>query len=151
MHSVSHNNSFVIVGREGDFINFFCINLMTMTSYDIHFSMLFHPAEQALSIVINLNTPFVTFYVTPYIFFFRAIEHFVRVKFSSQTNKFNNPLPTSCIKNSKLFTINSCFNTRWMISRIVTCVKPFLNVGVDIFVKIFGSNFISERVSVGEE
>ena len=38
-----------------------------------------------------------------------------------------------------------------MISWVVTNVKPFLNVGVDIFVKIFGLNFICERVSVGEE
>ena len=38
-----------------------------------------------------------------------------------------------------------------MISRVVTCVKPFLNVGLDIFVKMFGPNFISERVSVSEE
>ena len=58
VYSVGHNNSFVIVRREGNFINFFGINLMTMTSYDIHFSMLFLPAKQALSIVIELNTPF---------------------------------------------------------------------------------------------
>ena len=38
-----------------------------------------------------------------------------------------------------------------MISRVDTSVKPFLNVGVDIFVKIFGPNFISEIVIVGEE
>ena len=38
-----------------------------------------------------------------------------------------------------------------MISRVVTSVKSFLNVVVDIFVKIFGLNFICERVSVGEE
>ena len=38
-----------------------------------------------------------------------------------------------------------------MISWVVTGVKPFLNAGVDIFVKIFGLNFICERVSVGEE
>ena len=38
-----------------------------------------------------------------------------------------------------------------MISRAVTSIKPFLNVGVDIFVKIFGLNFICEIVDVGEE
>ena len=38
-----------------------------------------------------------------------------------------------------------------MISRVVTSVKPFLNVGADIFVKIFGLNLICERVGVGEE
>ena len=38
-----------------------------------------------------------------------------------------------------------------MISRVVTSVKPFLNFGVDIFVKIVGPNFICERVSAGEE
>ena len=31
---------------------------MPMTSYDIHFSMLFLPAKQGLSVVIELNTPF---------------------------------------------------------------------------------------------
>ena len=36
-----------------------------------------------------------------------------------------------------------------MISRLLTSVKPFLNVGVDSFVKIFRFNFICERVSVG--
>ena len=41
--------------------------------------------------------------------------------------------------------------TTWMISWVVTSDKPFLNVGVDICVKIFGFNFIRERVSVGEE
>ena len=38
-----------------------------------------------------------------------------------------------------------------MISLLVTSVKSFLNVGIDIFVKILGCNFISERVGVGEE
>ena len=81
-----------------------------------------------------------------------AINHFVRVNFSSQTNNFNNLLPTSFIPNhSKHFTIKSCFNSRWMIWRVVTTVKPFLNIWIDIFVKIFGLNFICERVDVGEE
>ena len=68
---------------------------MTMTSYDNHFSMLFLHAKQALSIVIELNTPFCNILCHPITFFiFRAIKHFVRVKFCSQTNKFNNLLPT---------------------------------------------------------
>ena len=47
MFVVGNNNSFVIVRREGNFIHLFGINLMTMTSYDIHFSMLLLPAKQA--------------------------------------------------------------------------------------------------------
>ena len=142
VYSVSHNNSFVIVRREGNFINFFGIILMTMTSYDIHFFMLLLPAKQALSIVIELNTPFCNILCYPLIFFiFRAIKHSVRVKFSSQTNKFNNLLPTSFIfKHSKHFTINSYFNSGRLISWLATSVKPFLNIGVDIFVKIIGLN-----------
>ena len=126
---------------------------MTLTSYDIHCSMLFLPAKQALSIVIELNTPFCNILCHSLTYFiFRTIQNFVRVKFSSQTNKFNNLLPTSFILNhSKHFTIKSCFNSRWMVSWAVTSVKPFLNVGVDIFAKIFGLNFICERVGVGEE
>ena len=153
VYSVSHNNSFVIVRRECGFINFLRINLMTMTSYDIHFSMLFLPAKQALSVVIELNIPFynILWYSLAF-FFFRAIKHFVRVQFSSQTNKFNNLLPTSFIlKHSKHFTIKSCFNSRCMITCVVTSFKPFLNVRVDIFVKSFGLNFIYEWVRVGEE
>ena len=132
---------------------FFGMNLMTMTSYNIHFLMLFLPAKQTLWVVIELNTPFCNIFCHPFIFFiFRAIKHFLRVKFSSQNNKFNNLLHTSFIcKHFKHFTINFCFNSRWMISRVFTNVKPFLNVGVDIFVKIFGLNFICERVSVCEE
>ena len=143
VYSASHNNSFVIVRREGNFINFFGINLMTMTSYDINFLMLILPAKQALSIVIELNTSFCNILCHPLtiFFIFRAIELFVRVKFSFQTNKFNNLLPTSLmLKYSKHF--KSCFYSRWMISRVVTSVKSFLNVVVDIFVKIFGLNFI---------
>ena len=69
---------------------------MTMTSYDIHFSMLFLPAEQALSIVIEFNTPFCNIVCHPLtFFFFRAIKHFVSVKFSSQTNKFYNLFPSA--------------------------------------------------------
>ena len=48
LYSVCHNNSFVIVGWEGNFINFFGINLMTNTSDDIHFSVLLIPAKQTL-------------------------------------------------------------------------------------------------------
>ena len=152
MYSVGHANSLVIISRESNFINFFDINLVTLTSYYIHFSMLFLPAKQTLSIVIELNTPFCNILCYSLTFFIRTIKHFVRVKFSSQTNKFNNPLPTSFIlKHSKHFTIKSCFNSRWMVSWVVTSVKPFLNVGIDIFVEIFCLNFICERVSVGEE
>ena len=80
VYSISHNNSFIIVRREADFINFFGKNLMTMTSYDIHISMLFLPAEQALSIVIELKTPFCKQSLSPPSFFiFRAIKHFVSV------------------------------------------------------------------------
>ena len=124
---------------------------MTMTSHDIHFSMLFLPAKQALSVVIELNTPFCNILGHPLSFFiFRAIKHFVRVKFSSQTNKFNNLFPTSFIlEHAKHFTIKSCFNFIWMISWVVASVKPFLNVGVDIFVKIFGLiSYARESVSV---
>ena len=56
LYSVDHDNSFVIVGWEGNFINFFGTNLMTMTSYDIYFSVLFLPAKQTLSVVIELNS-----------------------------------------------------------------------------------------------
>ena len=107
---------------------------MIMTSYDIHFSMLLLPAKQALSIVIELNTHFCNILHHPLTFFiFEAIKHLVGVKFSSQTNKFNNLLPTSFIlKYSKHFTIKSCCNHRWMISRVVTRVNPFLNAGVDV-------------------
>ena len=124
-----------------------------MTSYDINFWMMFLPAKQAISIVIELNTPFCNILWHPLTFFIlRAIKHFVGVKFISQTNKFNNMLSTSFIlKHFKHFTIKSCFNYRWMISWIVTSVKPFLNFGDDIFVKIFGCYFLCERVSVGEE
>ena len=142
MYSVSHNNRFVIVRREGNFINFFCINLMTMTSYNINFTMLFPPAKQALSIVIEFNTIFLCNILWHPLNFFivRAIKQFVGVKFSSQTNKFNNLLSSSFIlKHSQYFTIKSWFNSRWMISWLVTSVKPFLNVGVYIFVKIFGN------------
>ena len=38
-----------------------------------------------------------------------------------------------------------------MFSRVVTSVTPFLNVRIDIFVKIIGLNLICERFSVGEE
>ena len=69
VYSVGHNNSFVIVKSEGNFINFFGINLMTMTSYDIHFSMLFLPAKQALSVVTELNTPFCNILCHPLTFF----------------------------------------------------------------------------------
>ena len=69
MYSVSHNNSFFIVRGEGNFINFFAINLMKMTSYNIHFSMLFLPAEHALSVVIELNTPFCNILCHPLTFF----------------------------------------------------------------------------------
>ena len=124
---------------------------MTMTSYDIHFSMLFLPGKRALSLVIELNAPFCHILCHRLTFFvFRAIKHFVRVKFSSQTNKFNNLLPISFIlKHSKHFTIKSCFNSRWMISLVVTSVKPFLNVGVDIFVKsVILISYATESVSV---
>ena len=133
VYSIGHNNSFVI-RREGNFINFFGISLMIMNSYDIHFSMLFIPAKKALSVVIELNTPFCNILCHPLTFFiFRAIKHLLRVKFSPQTNKFNNSLPTSFIlKHSKHFIINSCFNSRWMISWVVTSGKPFLNCGVVI-------------------
>ena len=129
---------------------------MTMTSYDVHFSMLFIPAKQEHSVIIEVNTTFCNILCHPLTFvIFRASKHFVRVKFSSQTNKFNNLLPNSFILKaslkSKHFTIKSYFNSRWMISLVVTSVKPFINVGVDIFVKIFGPNFICERVGVGEE
>ena len=129
---------------------------MTMTSYHIHFSMLFLPAKQALSIVIEFNTPFCKKNCHPHtlfnFFYLQSHRAFCKSKFSSQTNKFNSLLPTSFIlKHSKHFTINSCFNSRWMISRVFTSVKPFVNVWVDIFVKIFGLNFICERVSVGED
>ena len=54
---------------------------MTMTSYDIHFSMLFLLAKQALSIVIELNSPFCNIFLHPLTFFiFRALKDFVRVK-----------------------------------------------------------------------
>ena len=151
MNSVSHNKSLIIVRREGNFINFFGINLMTMTSYDIHFSMLFPLTKQALSVVIECKTPFCNIFYHPLTFFiFSAIKHFVRVKFSSQTNKFNNLLPTSFVlKHSEHLAIKPRFNSRWLISWLVTSVKPFRNVGVDIFVKIFRFNFICERV--GEE
>ena len=150
MYSVGHNNSFVIVRREGNFINFFGINHMTMTSYDIHFSVLFLLAKQTLSKVIELNAPFcnilchlVTFFI------FGAIKQFVRVKGSPQTNKFHNLLPISFIlKHSEHFTIKSCFNSRRMISRVVTSVKQFLNVGVDIFVKIFGPSCNESHASM---
>ena len=147
VYSVSHNNSFVIVRREGNFINFFGINLMTMTLYDINFPMLFLPAKQALSVVTEFNIHFCNILCHHLHFYiFRVIKHFVRVQFSSQTNKFNNLLPTSFIlKHSKHLTIKYCFTTRWMISRVVTSVKSFLNVGVDIFVKIFGPNLFCER------
>ena len=136
MYSVGHNNSFVIVRREGNFIKFFGINLLTMTSYDIHFSMLFLPAKQALSIVIELNIRFCNILCHPLtLFTFRTIKHFLRVKFSPQINKFNNLLHNSFIlKHSKHLTIKSCFNSRWMMSWVVTSVKSFLNIGVDIFV-----------------
>ena len=126
---------------------------MTMTSYDIHFSALFLPAKQTLSVVIELNTLFCNILGHPLTFvIFRVIKHYVRVYFSSQTNKFNNLLPASFIlKHFKHFTSKSCFNSGWMISWVVTSVKPFLNVGVDMFVQIVGLNFICERVSVGEE
>ena len=86
---------------------------MTMTSYEIHFLMLFLPAKQALSIVIKLNTPFCNIPCHPlYFFIFRAIKHCVRVKFSSLANKFNNLFPTNFIlKHAKHFTIKSCFNS----------------------------------------
>ena len=79
LYSVCHNNSFVIVGWEGNFINFFGINLMTMTSYDIHFSVVFLSAKQTLSVVIELNTPFCNIPCLPLHFFiFRTVKHFVR-------------------------------------------------------------------------
>ena len=116
---------------------------MTMTSYDIRYSMLFLPAKQALSVVIEFNSPFCNIICHPLPFLiFGDIKHFVRVKCSSQANNFNNLLPTSFIlKHFKHFTIQSCFNSRWMISRVVTSVKPFLNVGVDIFCKNRWSQF----------
>ena len=138
VYSVGHNNSFIVVRREDNFINFFCINLMTMTSYDIHFSMLFLPAKQTLSIVIELHTPFVTFFVIPLTFFiFSVIKHFVRVQFSSQTNKFNNLIPISFIlKHSKHFTIKSCFNSRWMIDWLIKIKLCLLHVnGDEIFIE----------------
>ena len=58
VYSAGHNVSLVIVRWKGNFINFLGINLMTMTSYDIHFSMLFFHAKQTLSVVVELNTPF---------------------------------------------------------------------------------------------
>ena len=64
-YSVCHNNSFVVVGWEGNFINFFSINLMTMNSYDIHFSVLFLSAKQTLSVVIELDTPFCNIFGHP--------------------------------------------------------------------------------------
>ena len=95
VYSVSHINSFVIVRREGNFINICDKTPMTMTSSDIHFSTLFLPAKQALSIVIKFNIIFTTFFDTlpPTFFILRAIKHFVGVKFSSQSNNFNNCLP----------------------------------------------------------
>ena len=151
MYSVSHNNPFVIVRREGNFIKFFGINLMTMTSYDIHFSMLFLAAKQALSIVIELNTPFCNILCHSLTFFiFGTIKHFVRIKLSTQTNKFNNLLSTSFIlQHFKHFTIKFCFNSRWMISWVVTSVKPFLNVRVYIIVKsLVLISYVRESVSV---
>ena len=53
---------------------------MTMTSYDIHFSMLFLPAKQAFSVVIELNTLFVTCSVTPYIFYLHSHQAFCKSK-----------------------------------------------------------------------
>ena len=128
---------------------------MTMTSYNIHFSILFLPAKQALSIVIEMNAPFVTFFLPLTFFIIRAIKYFVRVKFSFQNQQIQNSSiffpPASSLIILSSFTINSCFNSRRMISRVVTSVNSFLNVGVDIFVNIFGLNFICERVGDGEE
>ena len=152
VYSVSHNNSFVIVRREGNFINFFGINLMKMTSYEIHLSILILLAKQALSIVIKLNTPFCNILCHPLHFLSSEPSSIFKSKVYLSNNKFNNLFLTSFIlKHSKHFTINSCFYSRWMISRVFTSVKPFLNVGVDIFVKIFALNFIFERVGVGKE
>ena len=54
---------------------------MTMTPYDIHFSMLFLPTKQALSVIIELSTPFCNIPRQPLtIFICRAIKHFLRVK-----------------------------------------------------------------------
>ena len=89
VYYVRNNNSFVIVRIEGHFINFFAINLMIMTSYNIHFSMLFLAAKQAPSVVIELDTPFCKISCHPFIFFiFRVIEAFCnsKVYLSKPTN-----------------------------------------------------------------
>ena len=108
---------------------------MTMTSYDISFSMLFLPPKQTLSVVIELNTPFCNIH-SPYIFHLQINQVFCKSKVNSPTIKFNNLLAISFfLKHPKHFTIKSCFKSKWTISRVVTSVKPFLTVGVDIFVK----------------
>ena len=119
-----------------------------MTSYDIH--LLFLPAKQALNnhrikcSFCNILGHNLTYFI------FRSNMHFFKSKVSSQTNKFKNLLLTSFIlKHSKYFTIKSCLNSRCVISLVVTSVKPFLNVEVDIVVKpLFLISYARESVSV---
>ena len=126
---------------------------MTMTSYDIYFLMLFLPAKQTLSVVIELSTPFCNILCDP-LHFLTSEPSRILKEYSFALKPTNSTIcfpPASSLNIPSIFAIKSCFNSRWMISRVVTSVKPFLNVGVDIFVKFFGLNFISERVGVGEE
>jgi len=43
---VTHDNSFVVVGRKSYFIYFFAVQLMSVTSDNIHGSILFPPSNK---------------------------------------------------------------------------------------------------------
>ena len=152
VYSVCHKNSFVIVGWQGNFIYFFGINLMTMTSYDIHFSVLFLTAKQTLSVVMELSTPFCN--ILCHLYFLSSEPSIILYGYSFTLKPTNSTIcfpPASSLNIPSTLLLSPVFNSRWMNSWVVTSDKPFLNVGVDIFVNIFGLNFICERVGVCEE
>src|SRR5271157_6379523 len=104
---------------------------MLITSKDIHTSILFSFSKQAIFIIImsysflyNILLNALTFLVL-----FTTFKHFIRVQLSPRTNKLFNLLTTSFIfEHANNFLIDSGFDSRFMIFRIVTGVKPTFNI-----------------------
>src|SRR5271155_2466317 len=139
MNAIIRDNSFVIFSGQCYFINLFGVDVMQLTSKDIHTSTLFSSCKQTIFIIIMSNSCLYNILLNTLTFlvFRSTVKHLIRVQLCPQAYKLFNLLTTSFIfEHPDNFLINSGFDTRWMIFWILACIKSTFNIVADICIKV---------------
>src|SRR5882757_1405519 len=146
MNSIVQNYSFVIISRQCNFVKFFSIDIMMVTSNNVHTVILFSFCKQTSFVILMrytfLNNSFLNAFT--FLCFHTIFKHFIRVQLGSKTYKFFNLFTTSFIfKHTNYFFVNSSFYVRWMIIKKITSIKLIFNIPTNIVIKIISMYFIS--------